>query len=67
MTKKLTKSGNSKVLTMNKTMLDHLGVEDHVEVEFEKGRIVLKAPMTVEQASRLSGKRFKAAYKKLSE
>ena len=67
MTRKLVKTGNSNALIVDKTMKEHLGVTDEVEVIYEKDRIVLKRPMTVREASDISGKKYRAAYKNLSE
>lgn len=44
MTRSLQKVGNSKGLVMTRTMLEHLGVTDAVEVLIEEGRIVITAP-----------------------
>ncbi len=67
MTRKLVKTGNSSALIVDKTMKEHLGVTDEVEVAYEKGRIVLRRPMTVREASERSGKKFREAYKRLAE
>lgn len=67
MTKKLVKTGNSSALIVDKTMKDHLGVTDSVEVVYEKDRIVLRRPMTVREASKRSGEKYAEAYKRLSE
>lgn len=44
MTRSLQKLGNSKGLVMTRTMLEHLGVTDAVELSMEQGRIVITAP-----------------------
>jgi antitoxin component of MazEF toxin-antitoxin module len=56
MTRKLVKTGNSNALIVDKTMKEHLGVTDEVEVIYEKDRIVLKRPMSVRDASDLSAR-----------
>ena len=63
MTRKLVKTGNSIALVVDKTMKEHLGVTDEVEVIYEKDRIVLKRPMTVREPSDHSGKKYRAAYR----
>lgn len=50
MTRKLVKTGNSSALIVDKTMKEHLGIIDEVEVAYEMGRIVLRKPMTVREA-----------------
>ena len=67
MTRKLIKTGNSNALIVDKTMKEHLGITDAVEVIYEKDRVVLRRPMTVREASEISGERYKEAYKRLSE
>jgi antitoxin component of MazEF toxin-antitoxin module len=44
MTRALHKIGNSRGLVLTRTMLDHLGVTDAVEITMEEGRIVLAPP-----------------------
>jgi antitoxin component of MazEF toxin-antitoxin module len=44
MTRHLQKIGNSKGLVLSRTMLDHLGVIDEIEVKLEEGKIVITAP-----------------------
>ncbi len=67
MTRKLIKTGNSQALTIDKTMKEHLGISDAVEVIYEKDRIILVRPMTIEEASARSGKKYENAYKRLAE
>ena len=40
MTRTIQKIGNSKGIILNKTMLEHLGVSDAVDVAMEEGRII---------------------------
>ena len=44
MVKTLHKFGNSKGFVLTRTMLEHLGVEDAVDVQLEAGKIVLTLP-----------------------
>ena len=66
---KLIKNGNSKVLTINKTMRDHLNVTgDTVEAEFtEAGILLKKRPLDVEQFARDFVKKHDKAMTKLAE
>lgn len=43
-TRRIQKVGNSRGLILTSDMLAHLGVEDHVIVTYETGRLVLSAP-----------------------
>jgi antitoxin component of MazEF toxin-antitoxin module len=71
MTRQLTKSGNSIALVLSKDMRDHLGLEDNViEVFFEKGSIVLRAPKTVlsvKEAVHETLQKYDEAYRNLSK
>ena len=58
MTRKLVKTGNSIALVVDKTMKEHLGVTDEVEVIYAQDRIVLKRPMTVTRRLKDNPKRF---------
>ena len=44
MIRQLQKIGNSKGVVLTRTMLEHLGVRDEIEITMEDGRIVLTAP-----------------------
>jgi len=67
MTKKLHKSGNSMSLIITKTMREHLGVTDEVDVQFAEGQIILRKPLSVREASRGSGEKYREAYRRLAE
>jgi antitoxin component of MazEF toxin-antitoxin module len=67
MTRKLVKTGNSNALIVDKTMKEHLGVTDEVEVIYEKDRIVLKRPMTIEEAANRTISRYSKALKNLAK
>jgi antitoxin component of MazEF toxin-antitoxin module len=67
MLKPLTKTGNSLSLCITKEMREHLGVTDQVEVEFRKGSIVLKKPMTVQEAAAHTRKRYDQALRNLAK
>ena len=43
MTRKIQKIGNSRGLVLTRTMLDHIGAGDNVDVAMEEGRIVITA------------------------
>lgn len=66
---RLIKNGNSKVLTINKTMRDHLNVTgDTVEAEFTEAGILLKKnTLDVEQFAREFVKKHDKAMTKLAE
>ena len=44
LTRKLIQSGNSKALVISKEMLEHLGLDEFVSIEYHKDSIVLKRP-----------------------
>jgi antitoxin component of MazEF toxin-antitoxin module len=67
MTRKLVKTGNSTALIVDKTMKEHLDVTDEVEVSYEKGRIVLRKPMTIEEAAERTIERYGNALKNLAK
>lgn len=66
MTRKLIKTGNSQALTIDKTMKEHLGIEDAVEVVYEKNKIILLRPMTIEEAAENTIMRYGRALKRLA-
>jgi len=41
------KIGNSKGILLSRDMLDHLGVDETVEISIEPGKIILTAPTSV--------------------
>jgi antitoxin component of MazEF toxin-antitoxin module len=55
----LQKIGNSRGVVLTKDMLAHLGVEDRVEIAFEKGQIILTAPSS---SSRLTPGRNRQSF-----
>ena len=73
MTRLLQKMGNSKGLLLTRTMLDHLGVTDSVEVSMEPGRIVITAPhaprhrQSYEEAKRSSFDQYDEAMRRLAD
>jgi len=54
MTRTLQRIGNSRGLVITRTMMDHLGVTDAVEVTMEEGRIVITPPKGTEARRRQS-------------
>jgi len=44
MTRQIQKVGNSRGIVLTRTMLEHLGVSNEIEVTMEEGRIILSAP-----------------------
>lgn len=67
MTRKLIKTGNSSALVVDKTMKEHLGISDSVDLVFEKDRVILRRPMTIQEASERTLKRYGKALKRLAE
>lgn len=69
MTLKLIKNGNSKVLTINKTMREHLGVTgDTIEAEMTEAGILLKRNvLDVEQFAREFVKKHDKAMTELAK
>lgn len=74
MTRSLQKVGNSKGLVMTRTMLEHLGVTDAVEVLIEEGRIVITAPQgpaprrqSFEEAKEATFAQYDAAMRRLAD
>lgn len=69
MTLKLMKNGNSKVLIINKTMREHLGVTgDTVEAEMiEAGILLKKAKFDTEQHARNFIKKHRRAIEELAK
>jgi len=66
MIKKLIRTGNSRALTIDKVMQEHLGITGEVEVQFIKGKLILTRPLTVTEASARSAEKFAEAYKRLA-
>lgn len=67
MTKKLVRTGNSDALIITKEMKEMLGVEDEIDVVYDRDKVILRKPLTVREASALSDKMYSKAYKKLAE
>lgn len=67
MTRRLVKTGNSVALIVTKDMRDHLGVDEQVDVQFEADRIILRKPLSFDEAKEFSLKRYEKAYRKLAE
>lgn len=75
MTKTLQRIGNSKGLVLTRTMLEHLGVTDAVEIQMEQGRIIItaateRAPgrrMSFDEAKAATFEKYGDALKRLSE
>ena len=67
MVRKLVKTGNSSALILSKDMKEHLGVTDAVDVQYVDGELRIRRPLTVEEATEYSLKRYAKAYKKLAE
>ena len=44
MTRRLQKIGNSKGVVLTRTMMEHLGVQETIEITMEEGRIILTVP-----------------------
>lgn len=67
MTKKLIKTGNSEALILDKTMKDHLGVNGSVDVFMREGEIILRKPLSIEEAAERTVARYGKALKRLAE
>lgn len=67
MTKKLIKTGHSEALILDKTMKEHLGLEGTVDVVLRDNEIVLRRPLTVREASKRSGEKYREAYNRLAK
>lgn len=66
MTCKLVQTGDSVSLVLTRDMKEHLGVTDTVDVQMEDGRIILRKPMTFEEAKAASHDRYGKAYEELA-
>ena len=75
MTRALQKVGNSRGLVLTRTMLDHLGVTDAVDVKLEEGRIVISPPsgaaprrrQAFEEAKRATFAQYDVAMQRLAD
>lgn len=67
MTRTLVRTGNSTALILTRDMKDHLGITDTVEVLFEEGRIVLRKPLSFDEAAARSDRKFANAYAELAK
>jgi antitoxin component of MazEF toxin-antitoxin module len=70
MTRTIQKIGNSRGIILNRTMLEHLGATDAVELTLEEGRIVLTAPrrrQTFEEATEATFTEYDQAMKALAD
>jgi antitoxin component of MazEF toxin-antitoxin module len=47
MVRRLQKIGTSRGVILTREMIEHLGVQDAIEINLEEGRIVLTAPPSV--------------------
>ena len=61
MIRQLQKIGNSKGVVLTRTMIEHLGVQETIEITIEEGRIVLTAPQSVAPVRRQSFEEAKNA------
>lgn len=67
MTRKLIKTGNSDALVITKEMKEHLGVRETVAVYYERGRIILERPKTIEDAEKLADDLYEEAFRNLAK
>ena len=68
MKRKLYKVGNSHGLILTKDMLQHLGVNDAVDVVMEPGRIVLRpVEPTIEEIAARAIEKFDEAFRNLAK
>jgi hypothetical protein len=59
--------GEDKALEMTEEMLQHLGIEDLVEVELREKEIVLRRPLGLEEAIERTEKKYDRALRRLAE
>jgi antitoxin component of MazEF toxin-antitoxin module len=67
MTRNLVRTGNSTALILSRDMKEHLGITDTVDVQIEEGRIILRKPLSFEEATARSDQKFANAYKELAK
>ena len=67
MTRPLVRTGNSTALILTRDMKEHLGITDSVDVQIEQDRIVLRKPLSFEEAAARSDQKFANAYKELAK
>lgn len=67
MTRKLIKTGNSDALVITKEMKEHLGVRESIAVYYEKGRIILERPLSLEEAQARTDEKFGEVYEELAK
>ena len=69
MVKKLVDNGNSKAVLMTKDMLEHLGIDEYIEIVYETGQIVLRRPkrLSFEEAKKAVHKKYGKALRNLAK
>jgi len=67
MTCNLVRTGDGIALILTRDMKEHLGITDSVDVQIEEGRIVLRKPLSFEDATARSDRKFANAYKELAK
>lgn len=67
MIRKLVKTGNSTSLILTRDMKEHLGITDTVDVQIENGQIILRKPLSFEEAKASSHRRYAKAYEELAK
>lgn len=67
MTRPLVRTGDGTALILTPEMKEHLGITDTVDVQIEAGRIVLRKPLSFEEAAARSDQKFANAYKELAK
>lgn len=75
MIRRIQKIGNSRGLVLTRTMLDHIGAEENVDVAMEEGRIVITATredsprqkQTFDEAKRATFAQYDDTLRRLAE
>jgi len=67
MQRKLTKVGNSQALILTRDLKDHLGITDTVDVQIKEGEIVLRKPVSFDEARTKTQQRYRDAHEELSK
>jgi antitoxin component of MazEF toxin-antitoxin module len=67
MQRKLTRVGNSLALILTRDLKEHLGITDTVDFQIKEGEIVLRMPLSFEEAKAMTSERYRKAYEELSK
>lgn len=67
MTRKLVKTGNSDALIITKEMKKMLGIEDEIDVVYERDKVILRRPLNTLEPSIVDDNSYRKAYKRLAD